>query len=125
MTDKAEIVALLERYERALNAGNAGGAASCFAVDAIFMPASLPTVRGRAIPVWYQEFFKSTSMDVAFAIDEIAVADTVAYALTRSDGTQTRLATAVTSPKSNRELFIFTKEDGTWRIARYLFNKPQ
>jgi hypothetical protein len=26
-------------------------------------------------------------------------------------------------PESNRELFVFARKAGTWRIARYLFNK--
>lgn len=49
----------------------------------------------------------------------------VAYALTRSNGEQTVLASGAVSAESNREVFIFRREDGAWRIARYLFNKPR
>jgi hypothetical protein len=65
------------------------------------------------------------NLDVSFTADEIAVAgDTVAYALTRSNGTQTTHATGQRSSESNREMFVFHRPDGNWKIARYIFNKP-
>jgi hypothetical protein len=35
------------------------------------------------------------------------------------------LAQGTTSPESNREIFIFARENGAWKIARYMYNKPQ
>jgi uncharacterized protein (TIGR02246 family) len=125
MTDEAEIRALIERYQRALNSGDADLAASCYGADAIFMPTTLPTVAGPALRGWYAKFFETTKMDVTFTIDEVVVSRTVAYALTRSEGTQTVLATDTASPESNREVFLFARDDGAWKISRYLFNKPQ
>jgi hypothetical protein len=51
--------------------------------------------------------------------------DKVAYALTRSNGIQTVLATGADSAESNREVFIFGLEDEAWKIGRYMFNKSQ
>jgi uncharacterized protein (TIGR02246 family) len=123
--DEDEIRALLRRYERALNTGDAELAASCYTSDAMFMPTTLPTVQGAAIRGWYEEFFKTTKMDVTFTLDEVVIAGPLAYAMTRSHGTQTALARGTASPESNREIFIFARENGVWRIARYLFNKPE
>lgn len=125
MTGEAEIRDALERYQRGLNSGDADLVVSCYAADAIFMPSFLPTVAGPALRSWYAKFFEATKMDVTFAIDEVVVSGTVAYALTRSHGTQTVLARGTRSPESNREAFIFAREDGAWKISRYLFNKPQ
>jgi uncharacterized protein (TIGR02246 family) len=126
MTDEGEIRDVLVRYERALNSGDTDLAVSCYAADAVVMPTALPTVEGAALRGWYARFFETTKMDVTFTIDEVAVASgTVAYALTRSHGTQTVLARGTSSPESNREVFIFAREDGAWKISRYLFNKPQ
>jgi uncharacterized protein (TIGR02246 family) len=126
MTDEDEIRSVLARYERALDTGDADLAVSCYAAGAIVMPTTLPTVQGTAIHEWYARFFKTTKMDVRFAIDEVVVAsDKVAYAMTRSHGTQTALAHGTASPESNREIFIFTRGDGAWQIARYMFNKPE
>jgi uncharacterized protein (TIGR02246 family) len=126
MTDEDEIRSLLERYERALDTGDADLAASCYAADAIFRPTTLPTVRGPELRDNYADFFRKVKMDVKFTIDEIVVASkTVAYAMTRSHGKQTVLARGVVSPESNREIFILTTEDGAWKFARYIFNKPE
>ena len=57
--------------------------------------------------------FEAIRLNVAFAIDELVVAgDSVAYALTRSNGIQTIRATGAESAESNREVFIFGLEDG-------------
>jgi uncharacterized protein (TIGR02246 family) len=125
MTDEGEIRDVLERYGRGLNSGDADLVMSCYAADAIFMPTALPTVAGAALRGWYTKFFEATKMDVTFTIDEVVLSGTLAYAVTRSHGTQTALAKDTASPESNREVFIFAREDGAWKISRYLFNKPQ
>ena len=58
-----------------------------------------------------------------FSVDEGAVEGALAYALTRSKDSQTINATGEISPEENRELFTFAKENGSWKIARYIFNK--
>ena len=74
----------------------------------------------------YVKLFETIRLQVTFTIDELVVAnEEVAFALTRSNGTQTILATGTDSAESNREMFIFRREDGAWKIARYMFNKSQ
>ena len=59
------------------------------------------------------------SLDVTFAIDELVItSDHSAYALTRSNGTQTVLATGDQTAESNREIFLFRRTDAGWKIAR-------
>jgi hypothetical protein len=55
---------------------------------------------------------------------EYILAHHTAYALTRSNGTQTVLATGDQSAESNREIFLFRDNGTGWKIARYMFNKP-
>lgn len=65
-------------------------------------------------------------LDVAFTVDELVVAnDEIAWALTRSNGTQTVLTTGTSGAESNREVFILRTEAGAWKIARYMFNKAE
>ena len=74
----------------------------------------------------YEGIFSVIHLIVTFTIDELVIAsDDIAYALTRSNGTQTVLATDTQSAESNREVFIFRNEDGAWKIARYMFNKSE
>jgi uncharacterized protein (TIGR02246 family) len=125
MTDEDKIRALLSTYEQSLNDSDAELAASCYTDDGMFMPTTLPTAVGPQVHEAYLQTFAQIQLKVTFTIDELVVAsDTVAYALTRSSGIQTTLATGAASAESNREVFIFGREDGAWKIARYLFNKP-
>lgn len=119
-----EIRALLATYERSLNTSDAALAAACYTPDGIFMPTTLPTAAGDQMTVAYGHVFGAIRLNVTFIIDELVVtsADT-AYALTRSHGEQTILATGATSAEANREIFIFRREANGWKIARYMFNK--
>lgn len=126
-TSETQIRDLLATYERSLNTSDADLAASCYAADGIFMPTTLPTVTGAEMAGGYRQIFDAISLDVAFTIDELAVtSDEAAYALTRSNGTQTVLATGDESAESNRELFLFQRTDTDgWKISRYMFNKSE
>jgi len=126
MTNEDDITQLLHTYQRSLNASDATLAASCYAADGVFMPAGQPTVTAGAIRQAYEGIFGVIHLDVTFSIDELVVAsDDVAYALTRSNGIQTVLATDTRTAEANREVFIFRNEGGAWKIARYMFNKPE
>jgi uncharacterized protein (TIGR02246 family) len=125
MSAEDNIRNLLRTYERSLNMSDAALAVSCYTRDGVFMPTTLPTARGAQLRQAYVETFERIRLNVTFTIDELVVAsDAVAYALTRSNGVQTMLATGAESAESNREMFIFRLEDGAWKISRYLFNKP-
>ena len=117
---------LLVTYERSLNTGDADLAASCYAADGVFMPTTLPTVTGADMADGYRRIFDAIRLNVTFTIDELVVtSDETAHALTRSNGTQTVLSTGDESAESNREIFLFQRNntDG-WKIFRYMFNKP-
>ncbi|TNE66890.1 MAG: hypothetical protein EP344_02250 [Bacteroidetes bacterium] len=62
-------------------------------------------------------------MNIEFFIEEIVVENNVAFATTSSEGTTLIHATGDTVPEANRELFVFEKVGGDWKIARYMFNK--
>ena len=125
MSAEDEIRALLRTYERSLNDSDAELAAACYTGDGVFMPTRLPTISGDGLRDGYEGIFANIRLTVTFTIDELVVAsDSVAYALTRSNGTQTVSTTGAESAESNREVFIFAREDGSWKISRYLFNKP-
>lgn len=123
-THSDQIRALLSMYERALNTSDAALAASCYTADGVFMPTTLPTAAGAQLPAAYGQVFAAIRLRVTFAVDELVVtSDQSAYALTRSTGEQTVLATGSTTAEANRELFIFHRGADGWKIARYMFNK--
>jgi uncharacterized protein (TIGR02246 family) len=122
MCAEDEIRALLRTYERSLNDSDADLAAACQTSDGVFMPTSLPAISADGLRDGYAAIFSKIRLSVTFTIDDLVVASgSVAYALTRSNGTQVVNAT---SAESNREVFILAREDGSWKISRYMFNKP-
>jgi len=126
MTDhEKHIRSLLATYERSLNTSDAALAASCYTADGMFMPTTLPTAGGANMQGAYRQIFDAIRLDVTFAIDELVItSDQSAYALTRSDGTQTVLETGDQTAESNREIFLFRHTEAGWKISRYMFNKP-
>lgn len=126
MTDQSEIQDLLDIYERSLNTSDVALAVSCYMSDGVFMPTTLPTATGPELQGAYDQTFAAIKLQVEFTLDELVVASSdLAYALTRSNGMQTMQASGAQTPESNREIFIFGRQDQQWKIARYMFNKPQ
>src|SRR2546427_724580 len=83
-----------------------------------------PTASGRpAVRGAYEAVFANIRIAIHFTVDELTVQGDVAYARTHSVGTATVVATGASGPEQNRELFVFARGSGGWKIARYMFNK--
>ncbi len=122
-SDTDQIRELLSTYQDALNASDAETAASLYGSDGVFLPYQLPTSSGDQVLGAYQAIFGAISLDVAFTIDDVTVDGDTAHALTRSKGKVTILADGTITPEENRELFVFGRHSGEWKITRYMFNK--
>ena len=93
MTNEHDVKTLLYTYEQALNNSDAALAASCYTAGGVFMPTAQPTATGDGLREAYEQIFSAIRLNVTFTIDELVIAsDDIAYALTRSKGTQTVLA---------------------------------
>lgn len=118
------IRAVLARYEQLLNASDAESIASLYASDGLFMPQGFPTASGReAVLESYRAIFSNITLSIGFEIDEVVAVGDMATAITRSAGSVRVNATGDSAPESNREVFVFAQQEGTWRIGRYMFNK--
>ena len=122
--DRREIQTVLDRYERALNGSDVDAVIELYADDGVFMASSAPTATGiESVRAAYKYVFTTIKLNIDFSLEEILVDGSIAYARTGSKGSVTILAQGTTVPEENRELFVFQKEDGVWKIARYMFNK--
>jgi uncharacterized protein (TIGR02246 family) len=122
--EKQQIERLLAEYKNSLNNSDAALAQSLYAKDGVFMPAGAPSATGSEdILKSYQFIFSQIQLNIEFFIDEIVVEGNFAFATTSSKGTTLIHASGQTVPEENRELFVFEKIDGAWKIARYMFNK--
>jgi ketosteroid isomerase-like protein len=90
--------------------------------EPIFMAQNAPAFVGRdAVQRSYQHIFETIKLNVVFTIHEIVEMGDLAYARTTSAGQQEVLAAHTKSKEANNELFIFRREEGQWKIHRYLF----
>lgn len=122
--NRLQIENLLAEYQKALVNSDAKLAQSLYTKDGIFMPTEAPSGVGKEeILKSYEFVFSQIQLEIVFEIKEIEIEGDMAFAVTNSEGTVHILANGVKAPESNRELFVFKKVSGEWKIARYMFNK--
>lgn len=124
--EKLRLEILLSEYEKSLNTSNAKLAQSLYTKDGIFMPTEAPSgIGSEGILQSYEYVFSQIQLNIKFFIEEIQVEGNMAFAVTSSKGTTLIKAIGDTIPEANRELFVFEKVNGEWKIARYMFNKTE
>ena len=124
--EKSKIESLLSEYKKSLNTSDAKLVQSLYTKDGVFMPTEAPSGTGaEGILKSYEYVFSQIQLNIEFFIEEIEVEGNMAFAVTSSKGTVKILANGVEAPETNRELFVFEKVDGVWKIARYMFNKME
>ena len=122
--EKQQIEQLLNTYQQSLNTSDARLAQSLYTRDGIFMPTEAPSgIGAEGILKAYEYVFSQIQLNIEFFIEEIEVEGHMAFAVTSSKGTVKIHANGMEAPEANRELFVFEKVDGQWKIARYMFNK--
>ena len=124
--EKQKIEELLNSYKKSLNTSDAKLAQSLYTKDGVFMPTQGPSgIGSEGILKSYEYVFSQIQLNIEFFIEEIQVEGNMSFAVTSSKGSTLIHATGATVPEENRELFVFEKVDGEWKIARYMFNKTK
>ncbi len=122
--EQSEIKKVLFSYRDALNESNAEKVLSLYTENGVFMPTRAPTAIGQEqLKGTYEFVFSNIQLNIEFYIDEIEIVGEYAFARTTSKGTTLIHASGETVPEENRELFVLKKENGSWKIDRYMFNK--
>lgn len=122
------IQSVLKSYETALNANDIETILALYGSAPVFMPQHAPALVGRdAVRAGYEHVFATLKLAVGFDIHEIEQAGDWAWVRTSSAGRTKILAADVEVTEGNNELFVFRRENGAWKIHRYLFatNQPR
>ena len=113
---------LINCYEQALNASSTAEVMKLYGENPVFMPQHSTALEGReAVRAGYDNVFSSIQLNIKFTVYEIEEFGELAFVRTSSAGTTKILANNVIVQEGNNELFIFRKENGDWKIHRYLF----
>lgn len=120
------IEALLKVYEKALNNNDIEIILDLYGQAPVFMPQHAPALVGRdAVRVGYQQVFDTIKLSVEFTIHDVEELGDTAWARTSSAGRTRILSAGIEVNEGNNELFIFKRENGDWKIHRYLFSTSQ
>ena len=122
--EQREIKKVLFSYRDALNESNVEKVLPLYTENGVFMPSSAPTAIGQEqLKGTYEFVFGKIQLNIEFYIDEIEIVGEYAFVRSTSKGTTFIHASGETVPEENRELFVLKKENGAWKIDRYMFNK--
>jgi len=125
-TEKSAIEKLIFSYQDALNASDIDKVISLYTQNGSLLANAAPTADGAdAVRGTYQYVFDNFNYTLQFSIIEIIVNGDSAFARSTSKGSFVIKANGQTIADENRELFVFDKENGQWRIARYMYNKSK
>jgi len=121
---RAEIVAVLRSYERALNASDVAGVVRLYTADAVLMAPNAPAAIGTAaVSAAYTGIFQAIDIDLTFQVAEVhVVSPEWAFLRSNSNGSVIVLSNGVQVPSSNQELFVLQKCERGWKLARYSFS---
>ena len=124
--EKSAIEKLIFAYQDALNASDVNKVVELYTKNGVLMANSAPTAEGaEQIKGTYQYVFDNFSYTLQFSIIEIVVNGNTAFARSTSKGSFVIKSSGQTVPDENRELYVFEKVGGNWKIARYMYNKTK
>jgi uncharacterized protein (TIGR02246 family) len=120
--DKSAIEALLESYETALNAGDANGILDLYDSNPVVMPPNSKAIIGRdAVRNMTDRTLKSIKLSEHFTILEVESNGDIAWVRSSSSARARNLASGNEIEAGANEIFILRRENGDWKIHRYIF----
>lgn len=125
-SEKTAIEKLIYTYQDALNASDLDKIMSLYKSDGVLMANAAPTAEGTdQVKGTYQYVFNSFTYTLKFTILEIEVNGNTATVRSTSKGSFLIKSNGQSVSDENRELFVFAKENGQWKIAKYMYNKTK
>lgn len=124
--DKQAIEKLIRNYGEAINSSDVSKVLEVYTTDGVLMPLGAATATGaEELKGTYEYVFNTVKLNLEFTILEITVDKNYAIVRSESSGTTTILASDESVPDAYRELFVVKKQNGEWKITRYMYNKSK
>ncbi len=124
--DKASVEKTVQAYFDALNASDANKAASLFTENGVLLAQGAPTATGSAqIAGTFNYVFDHFKYSLEVSIGEVIVQGNYAVVSSTSKGSFVIKAKNETVADNYRETFVLQKVNGTWKIARYMYNQAK
>jgi uncharacterized protein (TIGR02246 family) len=122
--ETSAVTALIKEYGEALSTGNAKAIGGFYANDGAILPNGHKTIVKKQLDQISGEFLKQTNFKIDFQTGNVSISGE--YAIVESVAT-TSSSSADGKPenKTTRDLFILRKNEGAWKIYRYIFNNTK
>ena len=119
---KAQFEQLLSTYQQRLATSDIDAVLDLYSSAPVFIPEYAPPAVGRdAVRKAYEWVFATLRLNGHFDVHEAEVLGDTAWARTTSTGRFTVIASGVEGDIANSELFVFKRQNGAWKIHRYIF----
>ncbi|MFV0530020.1 MAG: YybH family protein [Flavobacteriales bacterium] len=124
--DKIAVKKVVTTYFDALNAGNVEKATALFTKNGVLLAQGAPTATGsEQINGTFNYVFDNFSYSLKVSIEAVNLQGNYAIVSSTSTGSFVIKAKNETVSADYRETFILQKEEGVWKIARYMYNQPK
>jgi len=124
--DEVAVEKLINTYFEALNAGDAEKVTSLFTNTGVLLAQGAPTATGsEQVNGTFKYVFDNFSYALKVSVGEVIVQGKYAIVSSTSNGSFVIKAKNETVSADYRETFILQKENGVWKIARYMYNQPK
>lgn len=124
--DKIAVEKVVTTYFDALNAGNVEKATALFTKNGVLLAQGAPTATGsEQINGTFNYVFDNFSYSLKVSIEAVNLQGNYAIVSSTSTGSFVIKAKNETVSADYRETFILQKEEGVWKIARYMYNQPK
>ncbi|MES2133891.1 MAG: nuclear transport factor 2 family protein [Bacteroidota bacterium] len=125
-SDKAQVEKLVHNYFDALNSGDAGKVTSFFTKNGVLLAQGAPTASGSdQVNATFKYVFDNFKYSLEVTVGEVIVQGNYAIVASTSKGSFVIKAKGETVTDNFRETFVMQKEGGSWKIARYMYNKDK
>lgn len=125
MKDSELVKETVSNYFEYLYKTNTDAIINLYVENAVLMPADMPTATGKSeLQIAYNQTFGVVKFVSATTdYDEISVYGDMAIVRTTSDVNLFMINEKQDVKSKMREFFILNKENGDWKISRYMFNR--
>jgi len=125
MNDKELAKEIVSNYFKYLYETNTDAIINLYGENAVLMPADLPTSTGKSeLQIAYNQIFGAIKFVSATTdYNEVSIYGDMAIVRTTSDVNLFMINEKQDVKSKMREFFILNKENGDWKISRYMFNR--
>jgi ketosteroid isomerase-like protein len=125
MKDNELVKETVSNYFEYLYETNTDAIINLYVENAVLMPADMPTAKGKSQlhTAYNQTFGVVKFVSATIDYDEISVYGDMAIVRTTSDVNLFMINEKQDVKNKMREFFILNKENGDWKISRYMFNR--